>query len=79
MSIDPPTENCEELRARITERQREFEALWLAVSAGAPPTPRYREVRRELDELRARYTRDCGPLTEETGLPRRIVSDWRAG
>lgn len=73
------SENCEELRALIAERQREFEQLWLAVSAGAVPTSRYRELRRELDELRARYTASCGPLTEETALPRRIVSDWRAG
>ncbi len=73
------SENCEELRVLIAERQREFEQLWLAVSAGAAPTPRYRELRRELDELRARYTANCGPLIEETSLPRRIVSDWRSG
>jgi hypothetical protein len=79
MADDAVGTSCEELRALVAERQREFEALWLAISSGAPPSPRYRELRRELDELRARYARECGPLIEETMLPRRVVSDWRAG
>jgi hypothetical protein len=53
--------------------------LWVSVSAGALPTPRYRELRREIDQLRARYTRECGTLVEDSSLPRQITSDWRAG
>ncbi len=45
--------DCEALRAEISTLQQEFEGLWLQVSAGASPTPRYRELRRIIDELRA--------------------------
>lgn len=71
--------DCEALRAEISTLQREFEGLWLQVSAGASPTPRYRELRRMIDDLRARATAECGPASEETALPRSIASDWRVG
>lgn len=76
---DEQTVDCEALRAEISTLQAEFEGLWLQVSAGALPTPRYRELRRVIDGLRARYTASCGSLEEESKLPRHIVSDWRAG
>lgn len=34
--------DCEALRTEISTLQQEFEGLWLQVSAGAAPTPRYR-------------------------------------
>ncbi len=71
--------DCEALRAEIKTLQDEFEGLWLKVSAGATPTPRYRELRRTIDELRAKAAADCGPAQEESSLPRHITSDWRAG
>ena len=71
--------DCAELRKTIDALQQEFEGLWVKVSAGATPTPRYREVRREIDDLRARYARECGAASEESSLPRHMVSDWRAG
>jgi hypothetical protein len=70
---------CEALRTQIETLQKEFEGLWVSVSAGALPTPRYRELRREIDRLRAEYQRDCGTLVEDSSLPRHITSDWRAG
>lgn len=70
---------CRELRLQIDALQREFEALWLQMSAGAAPTPRYRELRREIDQLRARYASECGTRHEETSLPRNVTADWRAG
>jgi len=73
------TAECRELRTRIDTLQREFEALWLEVSAGAAPTPHYRELRREIDQLRARYGTECGTPREASGLPRHITADWRAG
>jgi hypothetical protein len=73
------TADCDALRLRIDELQREFETLWLQVSSGATPTPRYREVRRELNELRGRYSADCGTPNEQTSLPRSITADWKAG
>ena len=75
----PETSECESLRKTIDTLQQEFEGLWVKVSAGATPTPRYRELRREIDELRARYARECGAPSEESSLPRHMVSDWRAG
>jgi hypothetical protein len=71
--------DCEALRVKIETLQAEFEGLWLQVSGGAPPTPRYRELRREIDQLRARYALDCGAPSEASALPRHITSDWRAG
>jgi hypothetical protein len=73
------TDECETLRTTIDTLQNEFEGLWIKVSAGATPTPRYRELRREIDQLRARYARECGAPSEESALPRHMVSDWRAG
>lgn len=77
MAETPP--DCAALAAQITELQTEFEAIWLKVSQGAAPTPRYREVRHLLDELRARYASTCGAPSETSALPRAISSDWRAG
>ncbi|HYH91744.1 MAG TPA: hypothetical protein VD763_01195 [Candidatus Saccharimonadales bacterium] len=71
--------DCEALRAEIKTLQEEFEGLWLQVSAGATPTPRYRELRRMIDELRAKATAECDPVGEDSALPRSISSDWRAG
>ena len=76
---DEQAVDCEALRTEIKTLQGEFEGLWLQVSAGALPTPRYRELRRTIDQLRARYTASCGSLEEDSSLPARIVSDWRAG
>ncbi len=73
------TSECESLRKTIDTLQQEFEGLWVKVSAGATPTPRYRELRREIDQLRARYANECGAPNEESSLPRHMVSDWRAG
>lgn len=75
----PESSECAALRSEIDTLQKEFEGLWTQVSAGALPTPRYREIRRQIDELRARYARECGPPNEESSLPRHMVSDWRAG
>lgn len=71
--------DCEALRATIDELQKEFEGLWVAVSAGGAPSARYREIRRQIDQLRAQYAAECGPPSEESSLPRHITSDWRAG
>lgn len=76
---DTQATDCEALRAEIDALQKEFEGLWIAVSAGAAPSARYREVRREIDQLRARFAAECGPPSEESSLPRHITSDWRAG
>jgi hypothetical protein len=75
---DQPTD-CEELRATIGTLQKEFEGLWVQVSSGATPTPRFRELRRELDQLRAQYASQCGESSETSDLPPHIMSDWRAG
>ena len=74
-----PSTDCAALQARLTELHTEFEGLWLQVSQGAAPTPRYRELRRILDDLRVQYRRECGEPAETTNLPRSITSDWRAG
>jgi hypothetical protein len=73
------TTDCDTLRTTIDTLQKEFEGLWLQVSAGATPTPRFRELRREIDRLRAEYTAGCGAMSDSSDLPRNIVSDWRAG
>ena len=71
--------DCETLRATIDTLQGEFEGLWVQVSSGGTPTPRFRELRREIVGLRAEYARECGPPSESSSLPPHIVSDWRAG
>ena len=71
--------DCAALRTQIDTLQKEFETLWLQVSAGGTPSVRYREIRREIDQLRARYAAECGAPLEESALPRHITSDWRAG
>jgi hypothetical protein len=71
--------DCDALRAEIKTLQSEFEGLWMKVSAGAPPSPRYRELRKTIDELRVKAAAECGPAQEESELPRHITSDWRAG
>jgi len=73
------TADCAALRTEIDTLNQEFEQLWLSVSQGATPTPRYRELRRTLADLRARYAAECGAPSERSELPRSIVSDWRAG
>jgi hypothetical protein len=73
------TTECETLRTTIDTLQKEFEGLWLQVSSGATPTPRFRELRREIDRLRADYAKTCGAPSESSELPRHIMSDWRAG
>lgn len=73
------TTDCAALRTEIDTLQQEFEGLWIKVSAGATPTARYRELRHLLDDLRARYGRECGAPQEESSLPRHISADWRAG
>jgi hypothetical protein len=76
---EPGTTDCDAMRVEIDSLQKEFEALWLQVSAGAAPSVRYRELRRDIDRLRASYAAECGPPSEESSLPPRIMSDWRAG
>jgi hypothetical protein len=71
--------DCETKRATIDTLQQEFEGLWLQVSSGATPTPRFRELRRDIDRLRAEYTNECGAASESSSLPPHIMSDWRAG
>ena len=73
------TADCAALRTEIDTLNKEFEQLWLAVSRGTTPTPRYRELRRTLADLRTRYAASCGDPSEVSELPRSIVSDWRAG
>ena len=71
--------DCDAMRAQIESLQGEFEALWLQVSAGGAPSVRYRELRRDIDRLRATYAAECGAPSETSSLPPRIMSDWRAG
>lgn len=73
------TSECASLRTRIDTLNAEFEETWIAVSKGALPTPRYREVRRLLADLRAEYATKCGAPSETSSLPPHMVSDWRAG
>ncbi|MEZ0240151.1 MAG: hypothetical protein ACAH65_05080 [Chloroflexota bacterium] len=76
---EPGTTDCDAMRVEIDSLQKEFETLWLQVSAGGAPSVRYRELRRTIDRLRASYAAECGPPSEESSLPPRIMSDWRAG
>jgi hypothetical protein len=71
--------DCEGMRSTIETLQAEFEGLWVMVSSGGTPTPRFRELRREIDRLRAEYTNTCGAASESSSLPPHIMSDWRAG
>jgi len=71
--------DCEAKRATIDALQQEFEGLWVQVSSGGTPTPRFRELRRDIDRLRAEYANDCGAASESSSLPPHIMSDWRAG
>ena len=70
--------DCETKRATIDTLQKEFEGLWMQVSSGATPTPRFRELRRDIDRLRAEYVNECGAASESSAPPH-IMSDWRAG
>jgi hypothetical protein len=71
--------DCDALREEIKTLQKEFETLWLAVSTGTPPSKRYRELRRTIDELRAKAAAECPPAKEDSDLPRHITADWSAG
>ena len=73
------TPECEALQAEINTLQAEFEGLWIKVSQGGPGGARYRELRHILDDLRARFTAECGAPSETSTLPRSISADWRAG
>jgi hypothetical protein len=73
------TTDCEALRAEINELNGTFERMWVEVSAGKPAPPEFREIRRRLNELRAKAAAECGPAHEESTLPPRITHDWRAG
>lgn len=69
--------NCESLRQEIDALQSRFEKLWLAVSGGdTAKGAEYRQVRHQLDELRARYGRECGEPHEGSSLPKSILSSW---
>jgi hypothetical protein len=72
---------CAELKSRIDTLQKEFEQVWLAISAGGGDPARYRVVRQELGDLRIQYNRECGHLKEgeNSALPRSVTADWRAG
>lgn len=71
--------DCAAKLAEIEERQKEFDGLWLQMSAGnTANAARYRELRHILDDLRAEYRATCGELSETTSLPPRIVADWRS-
>lgn len=73
----PAPEECEKMRTEINERQAEFDALWLKMSAGdTSGAARYRELRHILDDLRAEYRKTCGELVESSDLPRSVVADW---
>lgn len=71
--------DCEALQAEINTLQAEFEGLWIKVSQGGPGGARYRELRHILDDLRARFLKECGTPSESSTLPRSISADWRAG
>jgi hypothetical protein len=72
-------DKCQRKLAEISERQAEFDALWLKMSSGdTSGARRYRELRHILDDLRATYRRTCGELTESSELPRSVLADWRS-
>jgi hypothetical protein len=73
------TTDCAALKAEIVRLQAEFEGLWIKVSQGGPGGARYRELRRILDALRAKYATECGANIEDSSLPRSITADWKAG
>jgi 6-phosphogluconolactonase/glucosamine-6-phosphate isomerase/deaminase len=70
---------CAELKAQIDSMQSEFERVWLAISTGSGDKSRYHQLRQELQDLRIRFRRECGDLTETSNLPRSVTADWRAG
>jgi len=71
--------DCAAKLAEIEEHQKEFDALWLKMSAGdTSNAARYRELRHILDDSRAEYRKTCGELSETTSLPPHIVADWRS-
>lgn len=72
-------EECDRKRAEIEARQAEFENLWLQMSGGdTSGGTRYRELRHQLDDLRAEYRHTCGELVESSSLPSSIVADWKS-
>jgi hypothetical protein len=72
-------DDCAAKLAEIEERQKEFDGLWLQMSAGnTTNAARYRELRHILDDSRAEYRKTCGELSETTSLPPHIVADWRS-
>lgn len=77
MSDEQAQTDCAALRAEIDSLQARFEKLWLAVSGGqAAAGAEYRQVRQQLDELRARYSNECGDPSESSSLPKGILSSW---
>jgi hypothetical protein len=75
----PMAAGCDELKARIDSMQSEFEQVWLAISTGSGDKARYHQLREQLQDLRIKFRRECGDLTETTNLPRSVTADWRAG
>lgn len=74
---DQPKTDCNALRAEIDALQKRFEGLWLAVSGGQTAKgAEYRQVRQQLNELRARYTSECGDPSEGSSLPPSVLSSW---
>ena len=78
---EPVTDSCATLKSEIDGLQKEFEQVWMAISAGGGDPARYRVLRQDLTEKRIQYNRECGNLIEaETStLPRSVTADWRAG
>jgi hypothetical protein len=75
---EPAADRCTELKAEIDNLQKEFEQIWLTISAGVGDPAKYRQLRHELQEKRIEYNRDCGTgLVEDSTLPRSVTSDWR--
>ncbi|MEA2622501.1 MAG: hypothetical protein QOH61_1411 [Chloroflexota bacterium] len=78
---EPAIDPCAALKSEIDSLQKEFEQVWMAISAGGGDPARYRVLREQLGEKRIKYNRECGHLTEaETStLPKSVTADWRAG